>query len=148
MRDTELALITALHDLITTSPAVTAAAGLKPRVYYGLPDEDAPALPYLTHSIAHGVREDVAVTPAAYHLDVWDYSDTARRIFALRGALITLLDESTITVPETTARFSLASHGLISDPEPDVRHYALSFSVRYTRAGELTALLARQEGQP
>lgn len=139
--DLELAIITALYNAITSDSDLQVAFGGAVRLHLVRPDEDDPALPYLAHRLTHKTGDSVVVRPGLYYLDVWDYSETAERVYAIREAIMALLDKSMLSIPGLEAeavRFRIRDDGFIPEDTPGIWHYAFMFDVRYVRTSELT----------
>lgn len=139
--DLELSIISALYNSLTGDSDIQTALGGEVRLFLVFPDEESPELPYLVHRLAHKRGESVVVRPAVYYLDLWDYSDTADRVYAARAAIIKLLDLKTLAIPGGEAEFvrvRLQDDGFIPEETPKIWHYAFQFEIRYVRSAELT----------
>lgn len=142
--DLEQALVTAAYNRLVSSPDLAAALGGPPAVYLSYPDEAEQAYPFVVHRLEWNSPEDLVTRHGYYSLALWDRSDTAARLFAMRAEIVALFDVQTLTVPElVVARFWLDTPtGFVPDPEPGVWHYEMRFYLRTTRSGEIQRQLA------
>jgi hypothetical protein len=143
--DSELSVVAGVWERLTGDATLMSLLGGPDRVHLGLPDDEEPPFPYLNHRVDTRSGDDKLVRQGTYFVDVWDYSDTADRAYAIRERVVALLDESVTVTPTSTFRLSLAGSGTVPDPEPGIRHLALAFDLYLARAGELAAIAARSE---
>lgn len=140
--DAELSVYEALFQRITTDPEMLLLVG--DRLHLIMAPEDA-HFPYLAHRLEITVLRDVIV-PAVYRIDVWDYSPTAERTFAIRRRLVTLLDGEVFTIsPDGDSRdirLAFNGGGLVGTETPGVWRYGMVFLCRFTRAGEVARIHA------
>lgn len=107
--------------------------------YHRVPDDAD--FPLLVHKLDTGEGLDNATKPAVYTIEAWDYGDTTDRLWAIRARLMAIFDLARFTAPTQGAiRFWHASDVWMPNEDRNVLTLALTFTVRYARAGEVRAI--------
>ena len=107
--------------------------------YHRVPDDAV--FPFLVHKLDTGEGLDNATKPAVYTVEAWDYGDTTDLLWAVRARLMALLDLARFTAPtQGTVRLWHASDAWMPNEDRNVMTLALTFTVRYARAGEVHAI--------
>ncbi len=148
-RDTAFALIEDIGTLLAADPALVAQFANPPdttgtpRYFYLWAPQDC-ELPYLTANLTlrPGGRED-PYQAGDFTLDIWDYSPTAARLFAMRQAIYTQLNRRIIEAAEYYARLDWPRGLDLSQPEVQVWRWSSTWGVRLYPIAEVAAIKAR-----
>lgn len=142
--DTQTALLTKFHGILTADATLIAAMGGAVRVYHLWGVEDA-VMPYLVQRIDLRANEGECITRSGtYILDIWsDKVQDASEALAIRHRIITLLDELTFDIGTDVigCRMWLQTDGFI--PEQGYWHIATQWNLRFARAGEIANIIGR-----
>ena len=146
--DTEKAILSAIYGhLESDSELDTICSGVRLGLIWAPKDE---TFPYLVHRLTAYADYPGVVQRADYFLDLWDYGDSATKIYSMRERAVALLDKACIiqdgegyAVVQSDeemsgelllARLWLASFGLIPEDVDKIWHYSMTFSMRFTRS--------------
>jgi hypothetical protein len=147
--DTQTALLTRLHGILTADATLIAAMGGTVRLYHLWGVEDA-VMPYLVHRIDLRANDGEWVTRSGtYILDIWSLSDSGAEALAIRDRVITLLEELNFTLTDGAThiadgcRIWLQTEGFIPESADDIWHYATQWNLRFARTAEIANILNR-----
>lgn len=142
--DVTQAIITELWNVLRADSDLQAIIG----AHFAGPLTKVPAdtaFPFLVHKLDTGDGLDRATRPGTYTVEVWDYGTSMSRTWAIRERLMALLDNARVTVPgQGIARFWHASDAQMPNEDRNVTTIALTFQVRYARAGEVRNILTQK----
>lgn len=143
--DVTQAILTTTYDLLRGDAQLKARIGSHYEGPYHRTPVDAVS-PFLVHKLDTNTGLDTATRPATYTLSAWDYGETTDRLWAIRERALALLDLARLSVPgQGIARFWHASDVWMPNEDRNVMTLALTFTVRYARAGEV-ANIQTQKG--
>jgi hypothetical protein len=144
--DTQTALLTHLHGILTADATLIAAMGGSVRLYHLWGVEDA-TMPYIVHRIDLRANEGEWVTRSGtYILDIWSSTDSGVETLAIIDRIKTLFDELTFDIaPDivTGCRMWLQTDGFIPENTEDIWHYATQWNLRFARAVEISNIVSR-----
>lgn len=160
MKETQSPLLTAIYNYLKGDSCLAELMKNSKRpvgedwLHLNWASKDA-HFPYLVHRIENSYADSVIVASAIYWLDIWDYNFSQEKILAIRGRLVTLLDqlylaiileEKGVEVPKIcNARFYLTADDPIPDETEGIQRRSLRFDLRYDRLVEIEEMLKREE---
>ena len=138
--DATRAVLIALYNLLKNDATLAATIGEHwEGPYHRLPVNAE--WPYVHHRLDSLEGVDNATRPATYTIEVWDYGETTDRIWSIRARLMALLDLARIQADgQGTMRLWHAADVWMPNEDRNVMTLALTFTVRYARAGEVRAI--------
>lgn len=138
-------LLTQLYATLTADSTLQSAMGGTVRLYLAGASPDA-IFPYLVHRLdLINVTDYSPERRGTYLIDIWSDSPNADEILAIRGQLVSLVDElyySSVSEHDG-AWFWIQSDMFVPEPEPGIWHYNLSFNMKYLREADVSSLLRR-----
>lgn len=138
--DATKAVLQAVYDALLADTDLAEAIGDHYQGPYHRTPVDA-TFPFLVHKLDTGEGLDNATKPAVYTIEVWDYGETTDHLWAIRARLMALLDMARLTAPtQGVVRLWHASDAWMPNEDRNVMTLALTFTVRYARAGEVAAI--------
>lgn len=138
--DVTKAVLTTLYELLLNDATLAQLVGSHWQGPYHRLPVDA-TWPYIHHRLDTLEGVDGATKPAAYTVEVWDYGDVTDRIWSIRGRLMALLDHARHNAAgQGTARTWHSSDAWMPNEDRNVMTLALTFTLRYARAGEVRAI--------
>lgn len=138
--DATKAILTTLYNALLNDTELAAVIGPHYQGPYHRTPVDA-EFPFLTHKLDTLSGADSATRPASYTLEAWDLGETTDRLWNIRERLLALLDLARFTAPtQGIVRLWHASETWMPNEDRNVMTLALTFTVRYARAGEVRAI--------
>lgn len=138
--DVTQAVLTTLYHHLRDDQLLADAVGEHYEGPYARTPEDA-RWPYLWHRLDTLEGADNATRPATYTIEVWDYGQTLDRIWRIRARLNTLLDHARLNASsQGIIRLWFASETSMPSADRNVMTLALTYTLRYARAGEVRAI--------
>jgi hypothetical protein len=150
--DTIRAFTQALWYRVTQDDDLEVIMDKTPELYLVWAQKDAP-MPYLVHRIDDNALDPWVMRSGTYHIDLWDYDQTATTVYAMRKRVIGLLDRAVIGYTDPNqgffvtqpfagepipiliaARLYLGNSGFIPEDTENIWHYAMTFNMRFTRS--------------
>lgn len=162
--DTQSAIRHAVWLRITQDEVLQELFGGEVRMYPVWAPKDAP-LPYIVHRFEND-RVDSIIKRGRWHLDVWDYSPTAERLYAIAGRVIELMEHAVLGLVDSgsgyvwvcqvvhdgpkdllvAARFYLMSDGDVPEDTAGIWHYTTTWDVRFTLSpAQIERLMQRSD---
>lgn len=100
--------------------------------------------PYLVYRLNTMPQDPPIVTQGTLTLDIWDYQQTATRLYEMRRRIIELLDQQRFENDDCgVIRLFKGMDMDIPEDTQYVWHRTIDFRVRYTRNTEFEPVLAR-----
>lgn len=143
--DATRAVLQAIYGTLTADAQLGERIGAHWQGPYHRTPVDA-IFPFLVHRLDTGEGLDNATKPATYTVEVWDLGETTDAIWAIRERLMALLDMARLAATgQGTVRLWHASDTWMPNEDRNVMTLAMTFTVRYARAGEI-ANIQTQKG--
>jgi len=151
--DVKAALITALAEHLMADPTLKELFKLdgevegtvRVRYQWAVQDEN---FPYLVHTADLLTQEDWLTSEASYVLDIWDHGQNASRMLAIRERLLELLNRERLALAggeATGIRIYYDGESEVPEPEPEIWRLTTSWTIRFFRDAEVSAIQAREE---
>jgi hypothetical protein len=141
--DTQVSLITFLHNLFTADPSMISLMGGTVRIYPVWAQVDA-EFPYLVHRVDIKPRDIFPEQTSSYYLDIWFNCPDSANALAVRKRIIELIDELQFSTAEiANGKIGKVGDGFVPETEPDIWHYALQFSIKFYRKAETLNIIGR-----